>query len=335
VKLREIGEFGLISRIKNSWPASSPQVVQGIGDDAAVSSLGPGNDLVSTVDLLIEDVHFDLSFIDPYPLGRKSLAVNLSDLAAMGATPRWMLISLALPSRLSVEFIEQFFAGLQTVGQAHGVSLIGGDTSSSPDRLFISITLLGEGKKEGLVFRHGAKPGDDLYVTGTLGDSLLGLQRAKSLKSRVPSAEEKFLLDRHFDPTPRLQEGQVLGERKLAKAMIDISDGLFSDLHHICEESRVGALIWADRIPQSPAFRFLVPASPGEEWKWALKGGEDYELLFAAPPEKAEDLAALGKDWPCGITRIGRVEPQSHGVVVWDEKGPVDPSSLKGYDHFA
>ena len=335
MKLREIGEFGLIARIKNSWPSSSPQVIQGIGDDAAVSSLGPGNDLVSTVDLLIEDVHFDLSFIDAYPLGRKSLAVNLSDLAAMGAAPRWLLISLALPSHLGVDFTDQFFAGMRAAAQPHGVSLIGGDTSSSPDRLFISLTLLGEGKKESLVFRRGAKPGDDLYVTGTLGDSLLGLHWARSLKGRAPSQEEKFLLERHLDPTPRLREGQVLAERRLARAMIDISDGLLSDLHHICEESQVGALIWADRIPQSPAFRSLVPASPGEEWKWALKGGEDYELLFSAPPEKAEELAALGKDWPCGITRIGRVEPQSHGVVVRDEKGLVDPSSLKGYDHFA
>jgi thiamine-monophosphate kinase len=335
VKLREIGEFGLIARIKNSWPASSPQVIQGIGDDAAVSSLGPGNDLVSTVDLLIEDVHFDLSLIDPYPLGRKSLAVNLSDLAAMGATPRWLLISLALPSRLRVEFIDQFFAGMRAMAQPHGVFLIGGDTSSSPARLFISITLLGEGKKEGLVYRHGAKPGDDLYVTGTLGDSLLGLHLAKSLKGQAPSPEERFLLERHFDPTPRLREGRALAEGKIASAMIDVSDGLFSDLHHICEESRVGALVWADRIPQSPAFRSLVPASPGEEWKWALKGGEDYELLFSAPPERADDLVAREKDWPCGITRIGRVEPRSHGVVVRDEKGPVDPSSLKGYDHFA
>lgn len=335
MKLREIGEFGLIARIKKSWPPSSPRVIQGMGDDAAVSSLSPGDDLVSTVDLLIEDVHFDLSFIDPFPLGRKSLAVNLSDLAAMGATPRWMLISLALPSRLSVEFVDQFFAGLRSVAEPHGVSLIGGDTSSSPDRLFISITLLGEGKRGALVYRHGAKPGDDLYVTGTLGDSLVGLHLAKGLKGRAPSPEEKFLLERHFDPTPRLQEGRALAEGKLARAMIDISDGLLSDLGHICEESRVGALIWAGRIPQSAPFRSLVPASPGEEWKWALKGGEDYELLFSAPPERADELGALGKSWPCGITRIGRVEPLNHGVVVRTEKGPVDPSYLKGYDHFA
>ena len=334
MKLREIGEFGLIARIKESWPASSPQVFQGIGDDAAVSSLLPGNDLVSTVDLLIEDVHFDLSCITPRQLGRKSLAVNLSDLAAMGATPRWMLFSLAIPSRLEVEFINDFCAGLKTMGEANGVSLIGGDTSSSPDRLFISITLLGEGKKEALLYRHGARPGDDLYVTGTLGDSILGLRLARDLKGKSASREERFLLERHFDPAPRLEEGKILAEKRLAGAMIDVSDGLLSDLTHICEESRVGAVVWAEKIPRSEAFHALVPGPPAESWKWALRGGEDYELLFCSPPERASDLLAQAQKWPCGITCIGRIEPSAHGVVVRDEKGPVDPSELKGYDHF-
>jgi len=335
VKLREIGEFGLIARIKKSWPASSPQVFKAIGDDAAVSSLLPGNDLVSTVDLLLEDVHFELSWISPFQLGRKALAVNLSDMAAMGAVPRWVLISLAAPSGLSVEFFDEFFSGMRSMAEAHGVSLLGGDTSSSPDRLFISITLLGEGKKDSLLYRHGAQPGDDLYVTGTLGDSLLGLHLAKSLKGKTPSAEEQFLLRKHLDPAPRLMEGKTLAERKIATAMIDVSDGLLSDLKHICEESRVGAVIWAERLPLSGALRSLVPGGPGQAWKWALKGGEDYELLFSAPPGRASDFTSLAREWPCGVTRIGRIEPLAHGVVVQDEKGPVDPAALKGYDHFA
>jgi thiamine-monophosphate kinase len=334
VKLREIGEFGLIARIKKSWPPSSPQVFQGMGDDAAVSSLLPGNDLVSTVDLLIEGIHFDLSWIAPRQLGRKSLAVNLSDLAAMGAVPRWALISLAVPSGLGVEFVDEFFAGFKEMAEAHGVLLIGGDTSSSPDRLYLSVTLLGEGKKEFLLYRHGAKPGDHLYVTGTLGDSLLGLHLARNLKGRAPSLPEKFLLDRHFDPTPRLREGKILAERRLAKAMIDVSDGLLSDLGHICGESGVGAVVWAERIPQSEAFRSLVPGAAAEGWKYALKGGEDYELLFSASAESASELETVASEWPCGLTWIGRIEPPSHGLVVQGENGPVDPSGLKGYDHF-
>ena len=208
MKLREIGEFGLIARIQKIWPASSPQVFKAIGDDAAVSSLLPGNDLVSTVDLLIEDVHFDLSWISPFQLGRKALAVNVSDMAAMGAVPRWVLLSLAAPPGLSVEFFEEFFSGMKSLAEAHGVSLLGGDTSASPGRLFLSVTLLGEGKKESLLYRHGARVGDDLYVTGTLGDSLLGLNLGMSLKGKPSSPEEEFVLRRHLDPVPRLAEGR-------------------------------------------------------------------------------------------------------------------------------
>jgi thiamine-monophosphate kinase len=335
VKLREIGEFGLIDRIRDRLPASSPYVFQGIGDDAAVSSLSPGADLVSTVDLLMEDVHFHLSLTTPHQLGRKALAVNLSDLAAMGATPRFALVSIAIPPEISLGFIDEFFAGFMTMADAFGVSLIGGDTSSSPDRVFMSVTLLGEGKKEDLLYRHGAKPGDDLYVTGTLGDSRLGLHLAKNLRGRPPSPEEIVLLDRHLNPIPRVQEGWTLAQRDLANAMIDISDGLISDLQHICEESRVGAVVWAERIPQSMAFLSLVPAPPGMGWQYALKGGEDYELLFSVPPEKASNLTTLAKDWPCGVTLIGRIEPWSHGLVIRDKHGSVDLTDLKGYDHFA
>ena len=332
--LRKIGEFGLIARIRNRMPVRSPGVFKGIGDDAAVSSLAPGMDLVSTVDLLVEDVHFDRSLIPAYQLGRKSLAVNLSDIAAMGANPLFTLVSLAIPSGVSLEFIDDFFSGFGAMANAHGVALIGGDTSASPDRLFISITLLGEGKREALVYRHGAQPGDDLYVTGTLGDSLLGLHLARSQKGKTPSPEGQYLLERHFNPSPRVQEGRTLARNNLARAMIDLSDGLFSDLLHICEESRVGAVIWTERIPLSAPFRSLVPASPGKGWQWALKGGEDYELLFSAPPEKASELSVLARDWPCGLSRIGKIEPSSRGVVILDEGEPVDPALLKGYDHF-
>jgi len=335
VELREIGEFGLIARIRNRLPPYLPNVFRGIGDDAAIASLSPGNDLVSTVDLMVEEVHFDLALTSARLLGRKSLAVNLSDMAAMGARPRFALISLALPARISVEFTDEFYLAFLEMAEAHGVSLIGGDTSSSPDRLFISVTLLGEGKKENLAYRHGARPGDDLYVTGTLGDSLLGLYLARTLKGKSPLPDEKYLLEKHFNPIPRVQQGLALAEKGLATAMIDVSDGLFSDLGHICEESRVGATVFAQQIPQSDAFQSLSPALKRPGWQSAVRGGEDFELLFSAPPGKASEIMALARDWECGVTRIGKVEPISHGIIIRDEQGQVDSELLKGFDHFA
>ncbi|MBI5968448.1 MAG: thiamine-phosphate kinase [Deltaproteobacteria bacterium] len=335
MELREIGEFGLIARIRNRLPAYLPRVFQGIGDDAAIASLSPGNDLVSTVDLMVEEVHFNLALTSAHLLGRKSLAVNLSDMAAMGARPRFALISLALPARIRVESVDEFYLGFLEMAEAHGVSLIGGDTSFSPDRLFISVTLLGEGKKEILVCRHGARPGDDLYVTGTLGDSLLGLSLARTLQGKSPLPDEKYLLEKHFNPIPRVQEGLALAEKGLATAMIDVSDGLFSDLRHICEESRVGATVFAQRIPQSNAFQSLSPALGRSGWQSAVRGGEDYELLFSAPPQKASEVMALARQWECGVTCIGKVEPISHGIIIRDEQGQVGPELLKGFDHFA
>jgi len=332
VELQEIGEFGLIARIKSHLPAFPPFVLKGIGDDAAISSLSTGAELVSTVDLLVEGVHFDLSLTSAYLLGRKSLAVNLSDIAAMGAKPLFTLVSLAIPSRTKVEFIDELFKGFLEMAEAHGVSLIGGDTSSSPSKFFISVTLLGEGRKELLIFRHGALPGDDLYVTGTLGDSILGLHLAQTRRGESTSSAEAFLCERHFNPVPRVQEGRILAERGLVRAMIDVSDGLLSDLKHICEESRVGATVWTDRIPQSAPLRLLAPAPA---WQSALRGGEDYELLFTAAPEKASEIMALNREWECGVTCIGKVEPPSNGIVIRDERGQVGPDLLKGFDHFA
>ena len=291
--------------------------------------------MVSTVDLLIEDVHFELSSISPFQLGRKALAVNLSDMAAMGAVRRWVLISLAVPSNLSVGFFDDFFSRMRSLAEAHSVSLLGGIPPLPPIGSSSASSFWGEGEKDSLLYRHGAQPGDDLYVTGTLGDSLRGLHPAKSLGGKTPPPEEQFLLQKHLDPVPRLREGKILADRKIATAMIDVSDGLLSDLKPIGEESRVGDVIWAERILQSEAFRSLAPGGPGQAWKWALKGGGDYELLFSVPPEKASELRALAQEWPCGTTRIGRIEPLAHGVFAQDEKGTVDPAELKGYDHFA
>ena len=334
VKIRDLGEFGLIARIKDRLPTLPPSVIKGIGDDAAVSSLSSGKQLVTTVDLLIEGVHFEFSFLSPYLLGRKSLSANISDIAAMGAKPRFAFLSLAIPESMKIEDLDEFFRGfLETAGE-YGVSLLGGDTSASPGLLFINVTLLGEGKKGKLVFRDGAKVGDDLYVTGTLGDSLLGLKIAQEKRKGRVSREEKYLLNRHFNPTPRVREGRTLGEKRLAHSMIDVSDGLLSDLGHICEESRVGARLWVERLPLSRSLRAAAGKRESASWQMALQGGEDYELLFSASPKNGPRIQALGRKWKCGITRIGRIEPAESGVVIEGRSGPVDPCLFKGYDHF-
>ncbi len=332
--IRTVGEFGLIARIKNRIPGLFPQVLRGIGDDAAVSFLSPGMDLVSTVDLLVEGVHFDLSLMTAFQLGRKSLAVNLSDLAAMGARPLFALISFAAPSHTPLEFVDDFFAGFGSIAREFEVSLIGGDTSSSPDRLFLSITLLGEGEREKLVYRRGAREGDDVYVTGTLGDSFLGLYLARSQKGKPLVSGAEFLLERHFNPVPRVKEGRSLARENLATAMIDVSDGLYSDLSHICEESGVGATLWAEKVPRSAPFLSIISDISGGDRNWSLKGGEDYELLFTVPPEKRQRLAEVAKDWPCGVTLVGKITPSSQGIAILDEHGPLDPAVVKGYDHF-
>ncbi len=334
VKIRDLGEFGLIARIKDRLPTLPSSVIKGIGDDAAVSSLSPGKKLVTTVDLLIEGVHFDFSFLSPYLLGRKSLSVNVSDIAAMGAAPKFAFLSLAIPERMSIASLDEFFRGFLETAAAYRISLLGGDTSASPGPLSINVTLLGEGKKGAIVFRHGAKPGDDLYVTGTLGDSLLGLKIAQEKGKKRISPEEEYLLDRHCNPTPRVREGRTLGERRLVRSMIDVSDGLLSDLGHICEESRVGARLWVERLPLSPALRAAAVGRKAVDWQVALQGGEDYELLFSAPPENGSRIQALGRKWKCGVSSIGRIAPLESGIVIEGRNGPVDPRLFKGYDHF-
>jgi len=334
VKIRDLGEFGLIARIKDRLPTLPSSVIKGIGDDAAVSLLPPGKQLVTTVDLLIEGVHFNLSFLSPYLLGRKSLSVNVSDIAAMGAAPKFAFLSLAIPETMRIESLDEFYKGFLETAAEYGISLLGGDTSASPGPLFINVTLLGEGKKGEMVFRHGAKPGDDLYVTGTLGDSLLGLKIAQEKGKKRISPEEKYLLDRHFNPTPRVREGRTLGGRRLVRSMIDVSDGLLSDLGHICEESRVGARLWVERLPLSPSLRAVAVTRKSGDWQWALQGGEDYELLFSAPPENGSRIQALGRKWKCGVARIGRIGPWESGIVIEGPNGPVDPLLFKGYNHF-
>lgn len=331
--LRELGEFGLIRRIGKWMARSDPALVQGIGDDVAViETYGTdGKCLLATTDLLIEDIDFKRSWADPFRLGKKALAVNLSDIAAMGGTPRYFLISLGLPRTTSLSFISSFYRGLKKAAKGYDVLLIGGDVSLS-QKIVINICVLGEGKKRNLLFRRGAKAGDDLFVSGTLGDSALGL---KILQKSGLKGKPQRLIERHLSPVPRIKLGQALSQHRLATAMIDISDGLLLDTSHLLESSRVGACIWEERILLSRLYREQIHFYSKNLYRFALSGGEDYELLFTALPGKKERILSLSATLKIPITWIGKILPQQGGFHVIDKDGKEYSPSRLGFEHFS
>ena len=327
--LREIGEFGLIKRIRKWVNSSDPGLIQGIGDDVAVIEMG-SKVLLVTTDILIEDIHFDRSWIDPFQLGRKALAVNLSDIASIGGTPKYFLISMGLPKNISLSFVSSFYRGLKKEAKQFQVELVGGDTSLA-QKIIINICLLGEGRRSDLLFRKGAKVGDDLFVSGTLGDAALGL---KILKEKGKAKGSEGLIKKHLSPCPRIELGQAIAKHHLATAMIDISDGLLIDTSHLLEESGVGARIREDQIPLSGFYRKWVRSLSGNPLQFALSGGEDYELLFTSPCEMREKISPLARSFRIPITRIGEILPKKEGLHLIKKDGKAYSPSHLGFDHF-
>jgi len=327
--LREIGEFGLINRIRKWMAASDPALIQGIGDDVAVIGIG-SKALLVTTDILIEHIHFDRSWIDPYRLGKKALIVNLSDIAAMGGTPKYFLISLGLPKNLPLSFLSSFYRGLKEEGKRYRVDLIGGDTSLS-QRITINICLLGEAKKGRILFRKGAGIGNDLFVSGTLGDAALGL---KILQKKGPMGRPMGLMKKQLSPCPRIELGQAIAGGRLATAMIDVSDGLLIDTAHLIKESGVGARIWEDQIPLSRLYRKWIASYSKDPYQVALTGGEDYELLFTSLPDRREEISILALSSKIPITRIGKILPQKEGFRMIRKDGKEYSPSRMGFEHF-
>jgi len=327
VKLRELGEFGLIERIA-ARASRNAGVNIGIGDDAAAIEPTAGLVTLITTDMLVEGVHFDLAFSDPVTLGRKALAVNLSDIAAMGGMPRHFLLSLAVPRHISVEFLDRFVGGMLEMGERFGVSLIGGDTSSSQQGVIISVTVIGEQSPDLVVSRRGARPGDLICVTGTLGDSALGL----SLLQR--GLCEGAAISRHLDPTPRVREGIKLAEARIPSAMIDISDGLLADLGHILDLSGGGARLFLDRLPLSADYLERYSAAREDIYSLPLSGGEDYELLFTAPPGQIATLQAELMKIGSGCTVIGEITVAA-GLSLLTASGTEYTPAERGYNHFS
>jgi thiamine-monophosphate kinase len=336
--LSRLGEFGFISRIAAA-ARSGKGVVTGIGDDAAVTALTPGMQLLTSTDMLLEDVHFRHSWHDPYRLGRKSLAASISDIASMGGIPRWSLLSLAIPVDTPLEFLDEFTRGYLAMAGEHGIALVGGDTCSSRSGLVISVMILGEQLPDRILRRSGARPGDDIWVTGTLGDAAMGL---KLLEGGFDSAQPpdcslsgvEGLISRLLDPTPRTAAGIALAESGVVSAMIDISDGILADFGHIAEQSGVGGSIRLADLPLSPQFHTAAAGLSSFPYALPLSGGEDYELCFTAHPANREKIVAIMKK--CGVEAapVGIVT-SSPEVIVHDAAGVPYHLSHQGFNHFA
>ncbi|MHC1698781.1 MAG: thiamine-phosphate kinase [Geobacteraceae bacterium] len=324
--LTELGEFGLIDLIARKVRPSSAVTI-GIGDDAAAFQWHANCLALATTDMLLEGVHFDLSFCDPFRLGRKALAVNLSDIAAMGGRPCSFLLSLGIPENFSLDFLNEFSSGLLEIADEFGVTLIGGDTCASRGGLVIGITLYGEQERQKVTQRDTARPGESIFVTGHLGDSALGLKLLQEGQKKGTAIE------RHLDPTPRVREGLALADAGLTCAMIDISDGLLSDLGHITGRSAMGARVYLERIPLSREYSEHFGSKVPERYSLALGGGEDYELLFTAPAYRKCEIEQLFRNCGTLVSEIGEIT-SIPGIHVLSPEGQAIQGISTGYDHF-
>ncbi len=325
--LSELGEFGLIDSIRGRV-TKAPGVHRGIGDDAAELELPAGHRLLTSTDLLLEHVHFSFAWTSAGDLGRKAVAVNLSDIAAMGGVPRFLYVGLACPADVEVAQLDAFVAGVLAEAGEHAVTLVGGDTCRSPGPWIISVTIEGSAPAGMAVGRDGARAGDIVMVSGTLGDSALAL--ALWQRGETPAAA---LATRHLRPTPRVALGRQLAEAGLPTAMIDLSDGLAADLTHILDASGVGAEVRRAALPLSPPFRACLEKEPAL-LELALAGGEDYELLCSVPAAHVDAALALGARLGVPLTVIGTITGRGAGLRLSGDDGVARPLPRRGYEHF-
>ncbi len=336
MKVADAGEFGLIERLCGLVPLSAPGLAVPVGDDAAVIRAGQGEDLLATCDMLVEGVHFLRDRTPARLLGRKAAAVNVSDVAAMGGWPAYLFVSLAVPGDLDMAWADGLYKGLGDAARRFGFALAGGNVSRNPDRVVVDLFLLGKVEQGRALLRSGARPGDRVLVTGTLGDSAAGLALLDQPRANVPALTWKKLVAAHQDPMPRLAEGRALCAWGKVTAALDVSDGLLADLSHLCERSRVGARVRSDRVPISSRARKAAKALGRDPLEWALSGGEDYELLFTVPLDRVEEaIELLSSPGLATAVEIGEILGPGQGVMVEDERGnPVKTGAPGGWDHF-
>ncbi|HEY8416643.1 MAG TPA: thiamine-phosphate kinase [Limnochordales bacterium] len=326
--LKQLGEHGLIEVLRR-YERAHPGVIAGIGDDAAVLTGRPGFRTLLATDMLVEGVHF-LPGTDAYALGRKAMAVNLSDIAAMGGRPTFAVVSLGVPPAASARDIQRLYEGMSEEGASFGAAIVGGDTVRAPV-LTINVALMGEVEEARVLLRSGARVGDRICVTHRLGDAAAGLLLLKRPDLHVPDDTRTRLLQKHLRPTPRVDAGRELS-RGLATAAIDLSDGLAGDLHRLCAASQVGAVIDVAQLPISDDVRRVAAAAGLDPVELALNGGEDYELLFTTPSFRVGSHVLPGSGTPCTV--IGEIVDASRGVLLRRPDGELQPLPAGGYQHF-
>jgi thiamine-monophosphate kinase len=333
-----LGEFGLIDRITKDFPLFSPEVVKGIGDDAAIVNESENTVQVFSTDLLLEGTHFDLAYVPLRHLGYKAIAVNLSDIAAMNARPYGVTVSIAISNRFPIEAVDELYEGVKLACEKYQVDLIGGDTSSSRLGLVISVTAFGRGLKSDIVYRNGAKPKDLICVSGDVGAAyagLLVLDREKSVYLNSPDMQPDltdydYVVGRQLKPEPQIRiidQLKALGVQPTS--MIDVSDGIASELHHICEQSNCGATIYAGKLPID-----YQTVKVAEEFKispttFALNGGEDYELLFTLPIQDFDKIKNIRE-----FTIIGHITEEKGQIQVVLDSGEAVEADALGWNHF-
>ena len=338
-RLSDSSEFRLIQAIRQKF--SGPQhssLVTGIGDDAAIIRFIQNKHLLISTDLMVEGIHFDLNLTSFQDIGYRATVANLSDIAAMGGVPRYVLTSLAIPPTYGLGDIRAMYHEIRSCCRQYHLQLIGGDTSASKKGMFLGMTILGIVENSKALRRNGAKIGDTIYTTGTVGDSLAGLKlllgRGRPPRSVGEKRASQFLINRHRRPTPRLDIGRCLSTQKLATAAIDLSDGLSGDLAHLCQESGVGALIDGTQLPISAPCKSFARQRKLDPISLALEGGEDYELLFTAPAQNQSQLQKIQKKLDVRITPIGIIKPQRFGMRITLPNGSSQPINQTSYNHF-
>jgi thiamine-monophosphate kinase len=338
-EISDLGEFGLIDTLTKDFVSYSPTTIKGVGDDAAVIATSEEEVMLVSTDMLVEGIHFNLMYSPLMHLGYKSVVVNLSDIYAMNGTPKQVTVSIAISSRFPLEAVEELYKGIKKACDIYQVDLIGGDTTSSLSGLMISITALGTAKKDEVVYRSGAKEYDLLVVSGDLGGAYMGLQvleRERSVFKANPDIQpdldgHDYLLERQLKPEARKDVIQILKELGVhPTAMIDISDGLASEIMHICKASEVGCTIYDERIPLDAKTSIAAIEFNVDPVTTALNGGEDYELLFTIKQEDYEKVVSNPN-----FTVIGHIADKASGVNLVDKNGSHIALKAQGWNHFA